>query len=440
MWSIPFFSLLLCIAIFPIIYKKIWHYYFGYITLIWTLAFILPFGLKFGAYIAISSVIHILLTEYIPFIILLITLFVVTGGIYISGNINNTPICNTILLIVGTCLASFIGTTSASMLLIRLVLRANNNRKYVTHIFIFFIFLVANAGGSLTPLGDPPLFFGFLKGVDFFWITYHIFPEMLFLCSTLLIIFYCLDYFFYFKKEKILSVKIVNKITNTPINFTGKWNILLLIITISLVLIKEFLKLGISFQVLSTSINLEDIVLYIILIGIILISLRITPISAYLGNNFSWKPILEVTKLFGGIFITIIPVMAILQAGQSGEFKIIIQILTNKNGQPIDAMYFWITGLLSSFLDNAPTYLMFFNIASGDAHTMMTTLSSTLLAISSGAVFMGANSYIGNAPNMMIKAIVEDHGIYMPSFFGYIKWSVLILIPLFILMTFIFFI
>ncbi|HZS80018.1 MAG TPA: sodium:proton antiporter, partial [Herbaspirillum sp.] len=176
------------------------------------------------------------------------------------------------------------------------------------------------------------------------------------------------------------------------------------------------------------------------LIAVILVSLWCTPKTAHAGNDFTWGPIIEVAKLFAGIFVTIIPVIAMLRAGEAGAFGAVVRTVTGADGQPIDAMYFWITGVLSSFLDNAPTYLVFFHTASGDAHTLMTTLGSTLAAISAGAVFMGANSYIGNAPNMMIKAIAEGRGIRMPSFFGYMLWSLTILMPLFVVMTFLFFV
>ena len=196
---------------------------------------------------------------------------------------------------------------------------------------------------------------------------------------------------------------------------------------------------GVAFTVLGTAVEWQNLVRDVALIGVILVSLRVTPASAHQGNEFAWGPIQEVAKLFAGIFITIIPVIAMLRAGGAGAFAPIVHAVTDGSGQPINAMYFWATGILSSFLDNAPTYLVFFNTAGGDAATLMTKLGPTLAAISCGAVFMGANSYIGNAPNLMVKAIAEDRGIKMPSFFGYMAWSGAILIPLFIVMTFIFF-
>jgi len=439
LWGIPFIGLLLSIALGPLLFEHFWHHHFGKIALAWGAAFLLPFAAAFGIHTAAAGTVHALLAEYIPFIALLTALFVVAGGICVRGNLHGTPALNTGLLALGTVLASIMGTTGASMLLIRPLIRANDNRKHAVHIVVFFIFLVANAGGSLTPLGDPPLFLGFLKGVDFFWTMKNIFPETLFVCVSLLAIFYLLDRHYYKNKEEALPPE-RDPTPDSGISFEGKFNFVLLLAVIALVLMSGFWKSGVAFDVMGTPVELQNLLRDLALVAIIVISLWSTPKSARAGNDFSWGPIVEVAKLFAGIFITIIPVIAMLRAGEAGAFGAVVRAVTGPDGQPVDAMYFWITGLLSSFLDNAPTYLVFFNTASGDAHTLMTTLSSTLAAISAGAVFMGANSYIGNAPNMMVKAIAEERGIRMPSFFGYMAWSLAILVPLFIIMTFLFFV
>lgn len=438
-WGIPFIGLLLSIALGPLLFERFWHHHFGKVALGWSLAFLLPFSLAFGASASIAGSIHALVAEYIPFIVLLAALYVVAGGICVRGNLHGTPALNTALLALGTVLASLMGTTGASMLLIRPLIRANDNRRHAVHIVVFFIFLVANAGGSLSPLGDPPLFLGFLKGVDFFWTLRHLLPETLFLCLSLLVIFYLLDRHYYLNKEEILPPA-ADPTPDSRIRFEGKLNFILLAGVVGLVLMSGLWKSGVTFSVMGTAIELQNVLRDVLLVVVILISLWLTPKAAREGNAFSWGPILEVAKLFAGIFITIMPVIAMLRAGQSGAFGALVRTVTGADGQPNDAMYFWITGLLSSFLDNAPTYLVFFNTASGDAQTLMTTLSSTLAAISAGAVFMGANSYIGNAPNMMVKAIAEERGIRMPSFFGYMGWSLTILVPLFIVMTFLFFV
>jgi Na+/H+ antiporter NhaD/arsenite permease-like protein len=435
-WAIPFAGLLLSIALCPLLMPAIWHHHFGKISAAWSLAFFLPFAAMFGTGVASSSLVHALLAEYIPFIILLTALFTVAGGIFIRGNLHGSPALNTGILAIGAVLASFMGTTGASMLLIRPLIRANDNRLHGAHIVVFFIFIVSNAGGSLTPLGDPPLFLGFLKGVDFFWTVGHILPETLFLVGTLLAIFFCLDTWFY-RREGVLPV---DPTPDTPrIGFDGAANFWLLGAVVVLVLLSGFWKSAIVFNVAGTDVGLPGIVRDAGLILITLISLKLTPAKVHADNQFSWAPMLEVAKLFAGIFLTIIPVIAMLRAGLQGPFSSVVAAVTRADGQPDPAMYFWASGLLSSFLDNAPTYLVFFNTAGGDPKVLMTTMATTLAAISAGSVFMGANSYIGNAPNMMVKAIAEERGVKMPSFFGYMLWSGGILVPLFVIMTFIWF-
>lgn len=437
-WGIPFAGLLLSIALCPLLTPLFWHHHFGKISLAWSLAFLLPCAAFFGAGTAAAGAVHAFAAEYIPFIILITSLFVVAGGICVRGNLHGTPALNTGLLALGTLLASIMGTTGASMLMIRPLIRANDNRKHAVHIVVFFIFLVANAGGSLTPLGDPPLFLGFLKGVDFFWTIRNIFPETLFLCAALLAIFYVLDRHYYRnKEEEFLPTQ--DPTPDSIIRFEGKANFALLAAIVGLVLMSGLWKPGVTFMVSGVEIELQNLVRDVMLIAVIFVSLAITPNVARAGNEFSWGPIQEVAKLFAGIFITIIPVIAMLRAGEFGAFASIVRAVTDDSGQPINAMYFWASGILSSFLDNAPTYLVFFNTAGGDPAILMTRLAGTLAAISCGAVFMGANSYIGNAPNMMVKAIAEERGIRMPSFFGYMAWSCAVLVPLFLVMTFIFF-
>ncbi|NJS35905.1 MAG: sodium:proton antiporter [Brachymonas sp.] len=437
LWGIPFAGILLCIALCPLLTPKFWHHHFGKVAAFWALLFLVPFAVKFGAGAAGAAFVHALLAEYIPFVILLTALFAVSGGIYIKGNLHGSPGLNTAILAIGAVAASFMGTTGASMLLIRPLIRANDNRQHKMHVFVFFIFIVSNAGGSLTPLGDPPLFLGFLKGVDFFWTVKYIFPETLFMVGSLLAIFYAMDSYYYHKREEVL------KFDPTPdskgIGFDGQANFILLICIMGLVLMSGIWKPGVNFDVMGTEVGLQGIVRDLGLIAVTVLSLKITANSVHEANQFSWGPMQEVAKLFAGIFLTIIPVIAMLKAGIDGPFGAIVASVTRADGTPSPLAYFWATGLLSSFLDNAPTYLVFFNLAGGDPQVLMTTLAPTLAAISAGAVFMGANSYIGNAPNLMVKAIVEDRGVKMPSFFGYIVWAVCILIPLFIVMSFIWF-
>lgn len=434
-WGLPFAGLLLSIALLPLLAPAFWHRHYGKLAMFWALAFLLPCAYSFGAGPALHGIAHALLAEFIPFIVLITALFVVAGGICVRGNLHGTPALNTGLLALGTVLASIMGTTGAAMLLIRPLIRANDSRREAAHVVVFFIFLVANAGGALTPLGDPPLFLGFLKGVDFFWTMRHIFPETLFLCTALLIIFYLLDRYRYRREGNSLP----DPTPDAAIRIEGKRNFVLLAAVVGLVLMSGLWRSDASMVLMGTTLALQNLLRDAGLVGVILLSLWLTPGEVRKGNAFSWEPVREVAKLFAAIFITIIPVIAMLQAGNAGSFASIIHAVTDASGEPVNIMYFWATGILSAFLDNAPTYLVFFNTAGGDAHVLMTTFAPTLAAISCGAVFMGALSYIGNAPNLMVKAIAEERGIRMPSFFAYMGWACVVLMPLFVVMSFVFF-
>ena len=434
-WGLPFAGMLLSIALMPLLLPQFWHQHFGKVAAAWSLAMLLPFAGLFGAGAAGQALAHTLLAEYIPFIVLLTALFTVSGGIHVRGNLHGSPLLNTGVLALGAMLASLMGTTGASMLLIRPLIRANDNRKHTVHVFVFFIFIVSNVGGSLTPLGDPPLFLGFLKGVDFFWTAHQLLPETLFMVGALLAIFYGLDRHWY-RREGVLPQD--PTLDDAPrFGLDGMVNLLPLAAAVGLVLMSGIWKPGIVFQVLGTDIELQNLLRDALLVLVTGVSLWITPRSVREANQFGWGPMQEVAKLFFGIFVTMLPVLAMLKAGPDGPLAAVARAVTGTDGQPLPWAYFWLSGLLSSFLDNAPTYLVFFNLAGGDPAVLMGTLASTLAAISAGSVFMGANSYIGNAPNFMVKAIVEDRGLRMPSFFGYMAWSCAVLLPLFIVVTFI---
>ena len=432
-WVFPFAGILLSIAIFPLVAPDFWHHNFGKISAFWAILLIVPFLLKVGFTITLYELLHVGLLEYVPFIILLLALFTISGGVQLKGALVGTPIVNTGIIFIGTALASWMGTTGAAMLLIRPLIRANKERKSKVHVIVFFIFLVANIGGSLTPLGDPPLFLGFLKGVNFFWTTSAMMVPMLFMVFSLLIIFFIFDSYLY-KKENIKKVE-----TDIKISIEGSFNLLLLLGVIGSVLLSGFWRPHIEFELFYVHVELQNVIRDILLLSLTFASWKLTSSKIREANEYTWFPIVEVAKLFAGIFVTIIPAIAILKAGTSGALGVVINSVSNQTG-PINYMYFWATGILSSFLDNAPTYLVFFNTAGGDPIQLMGELSQTLLAISAGAVFMGANTYIGNAPNFMVKSISESSGIEMPSFFGYLfKWSLPILFPLFIIVTFLFF-
>ena len=434
-WIIPFVGILLSIAMFPLVAPNFWHHNFGKISAFWVVSFIVPFLIKEGFNVTLYEILHVGLLEYIPFIILLLSLFTISGGVQLTGSLVGTPFLNTIILLIGTILASWMGTTGAAMLLIRPLIRANSFRKNKTHIIVFFIFLVANIGGSLTPLGDPPLFLGFLKGIDFFWTTSAMLAPMSFMVVSLLIIFFALDTYNYGKE--LVPIKVESE--TEKLGIKGSFNLILLLGVIAGALISGFWKPGIYFDIFHVHMELQNVIRDVLLLGLAYSSWVFTSKSIREANEYTWFPIIEVAKLFAGIFVTIIPAIAILKAGTNGVLASVISSVT-QDGEPLNYMYFWATGILSSFLDNAPTYLVFFNTAGGDPSVLMGEMSNTLLAISMGAVFMGANTYIGNAPNFMVKSISESSGIEMPSFFGYLfKWSIPILLPLFIIVSYIFF-
>jgi Na+/H+ antiporter NhaD/arsenite permease-like protein len=351
---------------------------------------------------------------------------------------------NTLLLLIGTFLASWVGTTGASMVMIRPVLRANKERVKKAHIICFFIFLVANIGGALTPLGDPPLFLGFLHNVPFFWVTTSILPHMLLSTIILLAVFWGIDRYFYGREELVLP----EEQAKTPIRIEGLYNFVLLAGVIGIILVSGYWRPG-HISLFGIEIHYQNLLRDSVIIILGLVSLYVTPQRLRQANDFSWGPIMEVAKLFAGIFITIIPALAILKAGSQGALA---WLVTSVN---TPAHYFWASGGLSSFLDNAPTYLTFFNMSLGRlglSEAMIPAALATgtaaanpqfiayLMAISAGSVFMGANTYIGNAPNFMVKSIAEEAGVNMPSFFGYMfKYSIPILIPVFIIVTYVFF-
>ncbi len=434
-WVIPFACMLLSIAIFPLVAGEFWHHNFGKIAVGWGLAFLIPCAIVFGLSTAFEQLVHALVDEYIPFIILLFSLFTVAGGIRLKGSLVGTPVVNVGILLIGTVLASWMGTTGAAMLLIRPLLRANAHRRYRVHTVVFFIFLVANIGGSLTPLGDPPLFLGFLKGVPFFWTLEHLIVPMMAVAIFLLCLYFIIDTVLFNKEGRCAPPDS----GEGALMLEGKVNFILLACVVCSVLMSGMWNPGVSIPVFGhVHYQLQNLSRDILLLVIAGVSWKITSQESRKANGFNWFPIIEVAKLFLGIFISMIPAIAILRAGSSGALSGVINLVTSADGTPANTMYFWLTGILSSFLDNAPTYLVFFNTAGGDATIMTGPLASTLVAISAGAVFMGANTYIGNAPNFMVRSIAEDQGVPMPSFFGYMMWSVGILIPTFILFDWLF--
>ncbi len=441
LWTVlPFVGILLSIAIFPLAAPRFWHHHYPKVSLMWALIFALPALVAYRGEAA-HEILHIYFLDYIPFIILLWGLFTAAGGIVVKGTLAGKPSVNTGILALGTLIASWVGTTGAAMLLIRPILRANMKRKHKVHVVVFFIFLVANIGGSLTPLGDPPLFLGFLHGVSFFW-TMNLLPSMTMTALILLGLFFAVDTWYYRREERPAEAD-TPAVDKVPLSISGLHNLLFLGGIMGAVLMSGVWRPG-EIDILGIHVGIQNLSRdgLIILMGIL--SMVTTSKSLREANGFSWEPIREVAFLFAGIFMTIIPALAILKAGENGSLAGLIAAVREP------WQYFWVTGGLSSFLDNAPTYLTFFNtqlgqfypgMAEGDAvGRLMAEKTTYLLALSAGAVFMGANTYIGNAPNFMVKAIAEEAGVAMPSFFGYLlRWSLPILIPVFVLVTLVFF-
>jgi Na+/H+ antiporter NhaD/arsenite permease-like protein len=439
LWStIPFAGMLLSIALFPLFAPKFWHNHFGKVSAFWALAVSVPFLIIYKGQ-ALHEFLHILLADYVPFVIILVALYSVSGNILLRGTLVGTPVVNTGILVIGTVLASWMGTTGASMLLIRPFLRANSHRKNRTFMVVFFIFLVANVGGSLTPLGDPPLFLGFLKGVPFFW-TFKLFSQMIVVVVVLLITYFIMDSYFY-RRENAKPMS--DHEEKVPLKIEGIHNIIFLAAIVASVLMSGIIDLG-EVSILGVHRTVQDVLRDGLLILVALLSMVTTRKEIREDNEFTWFPMQEVSFLFVGIFLTMMPCLKILQAGERGALAFLIKTVEEPHH------YFWVTGILSSLLDNAPTYLTFLTSLLGkfypgvDAREAVALLigenSIYLKAISSAAVFFGANTYIGNAPNFMVRSIAEETGTPMPSFFGYmLKYSIPVLIPVFVIVTLIFY-
>jgi Na+/H+ antiporter NhaD/arsenite permease-like protein len=439
-WStLPFVGMLLSIALFPLLAPRFWHHHYPKVSAAWAATFLLPFLAVYGGP-ALSEVLHVALVDYVPFLILLGALFTIGGGIYVRGTLRGSPPVNAAIIAAGTAIASMVGTTGAAMLLIRPLLRANRERRRRAHTVVFFIFLVANVGGSLTPLGDPPLFLGFLHGVPFFW-TLRLWPETLLVALFLLAVYLALDTFHWRREDA--TVRARSEAPHEPLRIEGGRNFLLLAGVLAAV-IASGLWHGPLLNLLGVHRQLPTIGRDLVLVMLAWASWRSTPLQVRRDNEYSWAPIREVAILFAGIFATIIPALAILRAGEAGALGFIVRSVRSP------ASFFWASGALSSFLDNAPTYLTFLSTELGRFYPglpereaiarLIAEHAIYLKAISLGAVYMGANTYIGNAPNFMVKSIAEEAGVAMPSFFGYIvRYTVPFLLPVFVIVTLLFF-
>jgi Na+/H+ antiporter NhaD/arsenite permease-like protein len=427
-WFLPFLGILASIATGPLLSPKVWHDHYGKIAFGWAALTLACLAIFNGTLPTLAAFVQSILREYLSFILLLFALYTVAGGILVTGRFPARPWTNAGMLALGTSIASMVGTTGAAMILVRPMIRANEFRTRKAHVFIFFIILVANVGGALTPLGDPPLFIGFLHGVDFFWTAKNLWLQTLIVAGAILAIFFVLDTWHFRKESAARSASV-------RLGIRGKVNFLLISIIIGAMLASAAWKPGLAFDLYGSSFELQNLLRDAAFIVVALVSLWLTPEEHRVANGFSWEPIREVAILFAGIFVTVIPVEAMLRAGSNGAFAFLLQAVTAPGGGPNEAAYFWLTGALSAFLDNAPTYLVFFELAGGGPSELMGPLAGTLASISMGAVYMGAWTYVGNAPNFMVYAIAEENGIQMPSFFGYMLWAGIVLVPLFVLLT-----
>ena len=442
LYCIPFAGILLCIALFPLVKPTWWEEHQAPVVLAWSLAFIVPFVMGFGAHHTAEVVLECIINDYLTFIVLLFGLFCVAGNITLEGDLAGSPRINVGLLLFGTLLSSWVGTTGASMLMVRPIIKMNSWRKRKRHIMIFFIFLISNIGGCLTPIGDPPLLMGFMRGVPFFW-SLRLLPILAFNAAVLLFVFYHLDMRAYRKDIAEGRKPDISK-PGTEIRIAGLHNLIFLAAIVVAVLLSGTLPSLPLFRNADGTVRgipiLGEVTLtwpavieIVIILASAWLSFRTTSAKVRTENHFTWGAIKEVAILVIGSFITLQPALMILKA--------------NGASLGLDSPYqmFWATGALSSFLDNTPTYLVFLTTAGslgfteGLATALGTVPAKMLVAISCGAVFMGANTYIGNAPNFMVKSISDENGVRMPSFFGYILWSLGFLVPVFILDTLIFF-
>lgn len=426
-WSIPFLGIILSMSFLPLLFPKFWHKYASFVPAFWAAVYLVSVGCVFGVSKIFVATLEPILVHYIPFIALIAALYITSGGIYIDFPRGSSPLFNACFLLVGSLVAGWIGTTGAATLLIRPFLRANIGRKYKTHLLIFFIFLIANIGGAATPLGDPPLFIGFLEGIDFFWFIKNLHGILFSTTIALCAIFFAIDYWLYKKETEKHELKKSDK----RFVFKGTKNLFLLGLILLTVI---FCNFDGDLEILGEKFRYSSLIRNTLLMIISLISLKITTKEIREKNHFSFAPIREVSELFAGIFITVIPIIHILHQGSAGEFAWIFNWISS-NEEFIPNRCFWASGLLSSTLDNAPTFLIFFHLVSGNAAELMTAKASILTAISVSTVFMGALTYIGNAPNLMVKSIAEKYNVKAPSFIGYMLWSIGILVPIFFLIS-----
>jgi len=424
-WGVPFVGLLLTIAVAPLAVPRLWGRHYGKLVMLWAFAYVVCDVPHEGAGAAGERLLDMALNTYLPFVLLLGALFVITGGLRITGAPHGTPGVNTALLAISTAVSSCIGTPGASMLMLRPLLRANRDRPRSAHVYVFYIFLVCNIGGALTPLGNPPLFLGYLRGVPFFWPVVHLFVPTLAVVASVLAVFYAVDRYLHRRHsrpgETLAEIE--------KLSVAGSVNLLLLLGAALTMMLHTFWSVPGGFDLFGVRWSFDDVLADVLFLALGALSLLLTNPATRQENDFVWTPITEVSILFAGIFVTLIPVDAIMAAGAKGPGHALFDAMSN-GGAPVVPLFYLLPGALSAVLDNAPAYLVFYGLAGDDAKLLTGPLAPVLTAISAGASYFGAMTYIGNAPNLMVKSIAESYGVRMPNFFAYMLWSTLCLLPL----------
>ncbi len=430
-WGVPFLGMLACIALFPMLAPRFWHRHMGSVAFAWIAALLVQQAVSIGVRAAGAGVRQAVLIEYLPFVTLLLALYTAGGGVLLRGGFRGTPVGNTAMLAVGMLLGAVMGTTGATMVLIHPLLHANAHRRRKLHLVLFLIVLVANASGALTPLGNPPLYIGLLHGVPFFWPARHLVLPLLVVTGLLLTAFYLIDW-------KLAAGDPPPPLQRVPFRIRGWWNVGLIALVVLTVLLQSMVQTG-DVVLLGQPVAIESVVGVAVFLLATLVSIYVTPRAVRQDNDFTWHPMAEVAMLFAAIFITIGPVIDMLRAGMDGPLAPLLRLTLDSAGQPSPMAYFWLSGLLSAFLDNAPTYLVFFELGGIRPASMTGSDSVVLAAISAGAVFFGGLTYIGNAPNMMLRAIAAHRGVRMPGFFGFMLLSSALLLPVLALVGVVFF-
>ena len=432
---IPFCGLLFSIAFLPIIDKKFWERNYYFVSLFWSLLTIVASCLtcKNDWHHGLLTISHTLFIDFFPFIVLIGSLYIIAGVIIIRLGFRGTPLTNTCMLGALSLLASVFGTTGAALIGIRPLIAINKDRSYVVHTFVFFVFLVCNIGGCLSAIGDPPLFLGFLKGVPFFWPLQNLWKPFLMIFGCLLVIYYLCETWHWRKDTHARGLPPLQETAR----IYGKRQVGLAVLLIFVLVGTARLPMGeLTFGGLS--LPGSGLLRSVLLCFLASVSFILKPLNVRKRQGWHLHPLTEIAILFAGIFITADPPLQMLSLGKEGPLGEFLSFVSHE-GESVALAYFWLAGFFSSFLDNAPTYLIFFTMAGGDVGKFMNESAPLLAAISAGAVFMGALTYIGNAPNLLVKTILEEeYNIRMPSFFGYILWSFCILVPLFGVMGFIF--